>query len=140
MLAKVSPARRGFLLGALDYQTLIAFSNDIISGMTASKESQTHRMLEDAIERNTELLKENNKLLKRLQRNARWGLIIRLVWFAVLIGLPFALYFYVLEPYFTALGSSYDTFEAGVQEIPGYKQFHELLDKYQSSGQPSEQN
>ena len=45
-----------------------------------------------------------------------------------LIGLPFAVYFYVLEPYFEALGSSYETFNAGIQEIPGWKQFYEAFE------------
>lgn len=80
-----------------------------------------------ALEKNTKLLEENNKLLKKIHRNGLWGFWIRIVWYALLIGMPFALYFYVLEPYFTALGSSYETFQAGMQEIPGWKQFNEAI-------------
>jgi hypothetical protein len=73
------------------------------------------------------IIEENNKLLHRLDRNARWAFWLQVVWYMLLIGLPFAVYFYVLGPYFEALGSSYETFSAGMQEIPGWKLFHEYV-------------
>ena len=85
------------------------------------------------LEQNTALLKENNLLLKKMHRNAVWGFWFKVLWYVLLLGLPFALYFYVLEPYFTALGSSYDTFSAGMQEIPGWKQFMHTLDAVRAS-------
>ncbi len=80
------------------------------------------------LEENSKLLKENHTLLKKMHRQATIGLWMRIIWYVMLIGLPFALYFYILEPYFTALGSSYEVFSTGMQEIPGWKQFHETLD------------
>jgi hypothetical protein len=80
------------------------------------------------LEKNTKLAEENQMLLKKLRRGALWGMWIRIIWYVMLIGLPFALYFYILEPYFTALGSSYEIFSAGMQEIPGWKQFTETLE------------
>ena len=91
-----------------------------------------HVELKHLIETNSELLKENNRLLRKLYRNEIIGFWLRIVWYVLLIGLPFALYLYVLEPYFTALGSSYDTFSAGMQEIPGWKQFTETLNALKS--------
>ncbi len=85
------------------------------------------------LEKNTELLKENNLLLKKLHRNAVWGFWFRIVWYLFLIGLPFALYFYILEPYFEALGSSYEVFSVGMQEIPGWKQFSQTLEAIKAS-------
>jgi hypothetical protein len=82
------------------------------------------------LEKNTELLKENNKLLRKIRRNQIWGVWMTFIWYGLLVGLPFALYFYVLEPYFAALGSSYETFYIGMQEIPGFKQFNEALEIY----------
>lgn len=79
------------------------------------------------MQKNAELIKENNELLKKIHRNGVWGLWVRVVWYMLLIGIPFALYFYILEPYFEALGSSFDVFNAGIQEIPGLKQFREIL-------------
>ncbi len=89
-----------------------------------------HTDLKKIIERNTELLEENNRLLHKLYRFEWYGFWFRIVWYALLIGLPFALYFYVLEPYFEAMGSSYETFYVGMQEIPGFKQFNETLNSY----------
>lgn len=89
----------------------------------------------ELLEQNVALLKENNRLLRKIHRNDMIGLWIRLLWYVLLIGLPFALYFYVLEPYFTAMGSSYETFSAGVQEIPGWKQFAEMLQTLEENKQ-----
>jgi hypothetical protein len=86
------------------------------------------------LEKNTKLLEENQLLLKKIHRNGVVGVWLRVVWYVLLIGLPFALYFYLLEPYFTALGSSYEVFSAGMQEIPGWKQFHETLDAIKNRG------
>lgn len=87
------------------------------------------------LEKNTELLKENNMLLRKMYRNSVWGFWFRILWYVVLLGLPFALYFYVLEPYFTAMGASYSTFSAGMQEIPGWKQFIQTLEAVKASRQ-----
>lgn len=88
--------------------------------------------LERKLEHNEQLLEENNELLKKIHRNGVWAFWIRVAWYIVLIGLPFALYFYILEPYFTALGSNYDTFKAGINEIPGLKGLGQLLDQWNS--------
>lgn len=73
------------------------------------------------MEQNRELLEENNKLLRKIHRNAVMSFWARVLWYAVLIGLPFILYFYVFEPYFSALGANYEVFKAGMNEIPGIK-------------------
>lgn len=92
--------------------------------------NSTQTELKTSIDKNTELLEDNNRLLRKLHKYEVMGFWFRIVWYAILIGLPFALYFYVLEPYFTALGSSYETFYVGMQEIPGFKQFNEALQQY----------
>ncbi len=87
-----------------------------------------HAELKRLILENTAILKENNRLLHKIHRNGLIEFWTRVAWYILLIGLPFALYFYVLEPYFTAMGSSYETFSAGMQEIPGWKQFTETVE------------
>lgn len=87
----------------------------------------SHAEIKDLLEKNNVLVTENNLLLKKIYRNGIIGTWIRVIWYVLLVGLPFALYFYILEPYFTALGSSYSTFSAGMQEIPGWKQFSEAF-------------
>lgn len=86
-----------------------------------------HSELKALILENQRLLGENNRLLKKLHRNAVLTFWIRMLWMGIIIGLPFVLYFYIIEPYFTAFGSSFTTFQAGLQEIPGWKQFYESI-------------
>jgi len=90
----------------------------------------SHTELKASIERNRILIEENNTLLKKMNRRATIELWLRIIWYIALIGLPFALYFYVLEPYFTALGSSFEVFSTGMQEIPGWKQFNEAVQSF----------
>ena len=73
------------------------------------------------------LLRENNSLLKKLYRHNIIGFGLKVLWLALLIGLPFAVYFYVLEPYFSAFGANYETFRAGMSEIPGLKSLEQLF-------------
>lgn len=91
-------------------------------------ENQTeHDKIQRLLLENQKLMTENNTLLKQLERRARVSMWLRIIWFLFIIGLPFVLYFYVVEPYFDALGSSFGTFREGLQEIPGWKQFWESL-------------
>jgi len=89
----------------------------------------TNRNLEELLVKQNELLEENNRILKRLQRFEIIGIWTKVIWYALLIGIPFALYYYFLEPYFTALGSSYETFSAGIHEIPGLKYLEEIINQ-----------
>lgn len=83
-----------------------------------STDNDSHDRL---LREHTELLRENNKLLRKLWRSEVVGIWLRIFWYALLIGLPFALYFYVFEPYFAAFGSSYEQFRLGIRELPGFK-------------------
>lgn len=67
------------------------------------------------------LLRENNEILKKLYRHSVIGFVLRIVWYIILIGMPFAVYFYLLQPYFEAVGANYETFRQGMAEIPGLK-------------------
>lgn len=76
---------------------------------------------------NQRLIIENNQLLKKMNRRSIIGFWFRLLWTLFIIGLPFVLYFYVLEPYFESLGSSFEKFQSGLQEVPGWKQFYNTV-------------
>ncbi len=60
---------------------------------------QDHDTIEKLMVENQRLLAENNLILKKLQRGATWGFWFRIVWIAVLLGLPFVTYFYFVAPY-----------------------------------------
>lgn len=86
-----------------------------------------HHELKRLLEENQELLKENNRLLRKLYRHNIIGFLFTFLWYGFLIGFPFLLYFYVIEPYFEAFGSNYEVFRAGINEIPGLKGLERLL-------------
>ncbi|MEX0652443.1 MAG: hypothetical protein WD509_01895 [Candidatus Paceibacterota bacterium] len=69
--------------------------------------------IRDLLKKNLELTKENNKILKKMRRSALFGTIIKLVWLAVLIGLPVYIYFQFLEP---VVGNVLDAAQT-VQEV-----------------------
>ena len=69
--------------------------------------------IQDLRKKNLELNKENNKLLKKMRRNAFLGGLLKLVWIAVLIGVPVYVYFNFLEP---VLGQILDSLQT-VQEV-----------------------
>jgi tetrahydromethanopterin S-methyltransferase subunit F len=94
---------------------------------------EDHTEILKLLRENNELAKENRDLLKKLHRNGIMGFWFTIVWYGLLIGLPFALYFYVVEPYFEAFGSSYDTFKTGLNELPGLKGIDQVLDSIKNS-------
>ena len=79
------------------------------------------------MQENKRLLSENNDLLHKMYRTAWWSFFFRIAWFFIILGAPFLVYYYLVEPYFTTLGSSFETFETGLQEVPGWKQFYEAM-------------
>ncbi len=92
--------------------------------MPPASENEFRELLQE----NTVLLRENHEMLKKLHRNSMIELWLRVAWYAVLVGLPFALYFYIVEPYFRALGGgSFDQLRAGISTLPGAKFFEMLL-------------
>lgn len=86
-----------------------------------------HNEMLRLLRENAELTRENNKILRKLYRHSVIGFTLRIIWYAILIGLPFAVYFYFLEPYFQAFGANYETFREGMAEIPGFKGIEHVL-------------
>lgn len=97
-----------------------------------SVEKDEHQQLRDLLLENQRLLTENNLLLRKMQRAAWWGFWLRIISFLVLIGAPFVLYYWLLQPYFESLGSSFQVFVDGMQEIPGWKQFYQAATNVKS--------
>jgi len=83
-----------------------------------------HQMLRDVLLENQRLLTENNQLLRQMKKAAWWGFWLKIASLLILVGAPFLLYYWFLEPYFISLGSSFEVFVNGMQEIPGWKQFY----------------
>jgi len=83
--------------------------------------------MQDLILENQRLLSENNQLLKKIHRTSVFNFWFRIISTLVFIGAPLVLYYFVLEPYFNSMGSSFSTFQQGLQEIPGWKQFYQAV-------------
>ncbi len=89
-----------------------------------------HEEIKKLLEENLAIGKENKKTLTSIRRIGIIELILRLLWYAILIGLPFAFYFYILGPYFDSMGASYGQFSKGMQELPGVKVFGTIFGKW----------
>jgi len=90
-------------------------------------DTNEQQQLRELVLENQRLLSENNQLLKKMNRRSVIGFWVRLIWTSILIGLPFVVYYFVIEPYFTSLGSSFELFKHGLQEVPGWKQFYAAI-------------
>lgn len=77
-----------------------------------------HIELKLLLEETLAVAKENRKMLRSIRRIGIFELILRLLWYAILVGMPFALYYYVIGPYFQSIGASYGQFNQGVQNLP----------------------
>lgn len=88
---------------------------------------EQHNEILRLLRENHALVMQNNELLRKLYRHSVIGFVFRVIWYAILIGMPFAVYFYLLEPYFDAFGANYETFRQGMAEIPGLKGLENLL-------------
>jgi len=95
----------------------------ILNSMLPNKDE--HQALQELMLENQRLLSENNQLLKKIHRTSVFNFWFRILTTLILIGAPFVLYYYVVEPYFESMGSSFSTFQQGLQEIPGWKQFYQ---------------
>jgi len=88
-----------------------------------SDEKTMHKLVLE----NQRLLTENNQLLKKLYRHSIWSFWVRIVSFLIIVGVPFILYYYVIEPYFTSVQSSLESFQGGLQQVPGWSQFYDTV-------------
>ncbi len=93
-------------------------------------DTENHEELMRLLKENTALAQENNELLKKINRHNTITFWVRIVWFAVIVGMPFAVYFYFLQPYFEAFGANYELFRQGMAEIPGFKGIENALPRF----------
>lgn len=78
-----------------------------------AQDAERLSQLEEVVLENQKLLAENNKLLKKINRSNTWAFWLRLLWIAILLGLPVLIYYYIIAPYYESLNSALQFF--GVQ-------------------------
>lgn len=62
-----------------------------------------------------------------MHRNAVIEMWLRVLWYALIIGLPFLLYFYILEPYLGTIKDQMDQYGVGVGAYPGIEKLESFL-------------
>jgi hypothetical protein len=90
-------------------------------------EKNEHQILHELMVENQQLLKENNELLKKSLRRSTWAFIIRVILLLLFLGVPFALYYYFIEPYFHSVGESFSSLNQSLSVIPGWNQFVDAI-------------
>ena len=93
-------------------------------------EKDDHQIMHELLEENQRLLKENNDLLRKMMRRSTWAMFLRVLWLLVILGAPFALYYYVIEPYFNTVSESLGTLNDGLSAVPGWTQFTEAINPF----------
>jgi len=72
---------------------------------------------------NHRLLLENNQLLKKLRRGSIVSSVFRVVWFFILLAIPFYLYFAYIQPNWQNLMGKVDRLEQVTLEMSSVKQW-----------------
>lgn len=86
-------------------------------------------MLKALLVENQRLLRENNTLLRKMRRSARWAFAFRMLWFAMLLGVPVALYYFLLEPNLQTLERSYSILQMGTEDMIGMREFFDSFER-----------
>ncbi|GMQ95108.1 MAG: hypothetical protein BMS9Abin13_218 [Patescibacteria group bacterium] len=68
------------------------------------------------IEKNLELSKENNKMLRKMRRAMRWGKVFKLFYWTIIIGSTVGAYYYI-QPFVDDLKATYGSFTSGVEKV-----------------------
>lgn len=90
--------------------------------------------LEELLEENLELAKENNKLLKEMRRNAIIGLVVRVIIWLVVLGVPLFFLSTYLGPILDAISGQANGQEipVGLFGLPSEEQLNRLIEQYQA--------
>lgn len=73
---------------------------------------QTHKLAEE----NHRLIKENNKLLRGIRRSARIASVLRLLYWAIIIGSVIGAY-YTIQPFFDSFVKSYNVMKDNLDTV-----------------------
>ena len=68
------------------------------------------------LERVLALSEENNKILKSLLRNMRWGRLFRVIYWGVIIAASIGAFYY-FQPYLDGALNAYSSFSDGVGKV-----------------------
>lgn len=64
-----------------------------------------------------ELERENNRMLHAMRRGAMWGTLFRIVWWALILGVPIWLYYHYLGPLLASYSDLVNQLHGGAQAV-----------------------
>ena len=70
------------------------------------------------LERTHKLAEENNAILRSIRRSNRFGTIMRILYWVLIIVLSFGAY-YLIQPYLQAVTGAYGNLQDGLQGLQG---------------------
>lgn len=70
------------------------------------------------LERVLELSEENNQILKRMLRGMRWGRLVRIIYWSIIIAVSVGAFYYI-QPYWDALRDFYGGAQNTVNKVLG---------------------
>lgn len=91
-------------------------------------EDELKRMMKE----NLALVRENNRLLKKIRKAAMYSTILTLIYWVIIIGVPMYLYFTVVRPYLTEFQTTYQDAQTrieGLPSMPDFSAFFPFLEK-----------
>jgi len=98
-----------------------------------------NQRLERMVKESLRMTKENNRRIRSIQRGMFMSGIVRILVWAVILGLPFFIYFSLLKPYVDGASSTLESIKSGetniIQEfikVPGLDAFKDALEKNQA--------
>ena len=68
------------------------------------------------LEKNIELSRDNNRILRKIHSNLRWGRFFRLLYWVIIIGSMLGLY-YFLQPFIDSTVDTYKGFLGGIEKV-----------------------
>lgn len=72
------------------------------------------------LERTLKLSEDNNRILKKMQRAARWAIVWGVIKLALII-VPLVVGYFVLEPYLEEAVTNYDSVKEAFQTLQQYR-------------------
>jgi uncharacterized membrane protein (DUF106 family) len=77
-----------------------------------------HEEIKKLLEANLEVVKQNHEMLEKIHRVYMYTFWMKALWFAIIIGVPFLVYYVLLEPYVAALGIDSEQFTQMMRDLP----------------------
>lgn len=70
------------------------------------------------LERTHKLAEENNNMLRSIRRSTRFGTIMRVLYWVIILALSFGAYYFI-QPYLQTMLGAYGQLQGSLQEIQG---------------------